>query len=169
MTTLVTGGAGFIGSSLCKRASRSGALPATAACGHASAASGLGAGAQGDGEAKKTKVTLQLLWLEYRANHAEDGYRYSRFCELYGEWLETVDVVCRQPYEAGEKGFVDYAGPTVEVIDPDTGHVSGRWYSSVSSAPRTTPTAKPADHAALRTGWLLMSACSSSGAAVLRS
>jgi transposase len=27
-------------------------------------------------------VTLQLLWEEYRERHP-DGYRYSRFCELY--------------------------------------------------------------------------------------
>ncbi len=73
---------------------------------------------------KKTKVTLQLLWLEYRASHAEGAYGYSRFCELYREWLGTIDVVCRQPYEAGEKGFVDYAGPTIEIIDPGTGEVT---------------------------------------------
>lgn len=72
---------------------------------------------------KKTKVTLQLLWLEYRAAHPEDGYGYSRFCELYREWRETVDVVCRQPYVGGEKGFVDYAGRTMPVVDPDTGEV----------------------------------------------
>ena len=46
---------------------------------------------------KKTKVTLQLLWLEYRAAHPGDGYGYSRFCELYREWRDTIDVVCRQP------------------------------------------------------------------------
>jgi transposase len=73
---------------------------------------------------KKTKVTLQLLWLEYRKNHTEGGYGYSRFCEMYRAWLETVDVVCRQSYTAGEKGFVDYAGPTIEFIDPETGEVS---------------------------------------------
>ncbi|NIR43619.1 MAG: IS21 family transposase [Gemmatimonadetes bacterium] len=72
---------------------------------------------------KKTGVTLQLLWLEYRATHPEDGYGYSRFCELYRAWRETVDVVCRQPYQAGEKAFVDYAGQTVEVTDRDTGQV----------------------------------------------
>src|ERR1022692_4055999 len=31
-------------------------------------------------------VTLQLLWEEYRENHPE-GYRYSRFCDLYKGWL----------------------------------------------------------------------------------
>lgn len=72
---------------------------------------------------KKTGVTLQLLWLEYRAAHPEDGYGYSRFCELYRDWRETVDVVCRQPYQAGEKAFVDYAGLSVGITDPDTGEV----------------------------------------------
>lgn len=72
---------------------------------------------------KKTGVTLQLLWLEYRAVHPEDGYGYSRYCELYRAWREKLDVVCRQPYAAGEKGLVDYAGQTAELIDPATGEV----------------------------------------------
>lgn len=71
---------------------------------------------------KKTGVTLQLLWLEYRAIHA-DGYGYSRFCERYRAWRETLDVACRQPYAAGEKGLVDYAGQTAELVDPDTGEI----------------------------------------------
>jgi transposase len=72
---------------------------------------------------KKTGVTLQLLWLEYRTTHPEDGYGYSRFCELYREWRDTLDVVCRQPYLAGEKAFVDYAGQTMPITDPDTGEI----------------------------------------------
>jgi len=72
---------------------------------------------------KKTGVTLQLLWLEYRAGCPQDAYGYSRFCELYREWRGTVDVVCRQPYLAGEKAFVDYAGQTVAITDPETGEI----------------------------------------------
>jgi transposase len=72
---------------------------------------------------KKTKATLQLLWLEYRADHPEDGYGYSRFCGLFREWQDTLDVACRQPYRAGEKAFVDYAGQRVEIIDRSTGEV----------------------------------------------
>lgn len=68
-------------------------------------------------------VTLQLLWIEYRAEHPEDGYSYSRYCELYRAWRETVDVVCRQVYRAGEKCFVDYAGDTLEIVDPETGEI----------------------------------------------
>lgn len=67
-------------------------------------------------------VTLQLLWLEYRASHP-DGYQYSRFCERYREWRGTLDVAMRQVYRAGEKAFVDYAGPAFEVVDRKTGEV----------------------------------------------
>jgi transposase len=67
-------------------------------------------------------VTLQLLWEEYREQHP-DGYRYSRFCELYGRWLRHQEVALRHEHKAGEKLFVDYAGPTISVHDPATGEV----------------------------------------------
>ena len=67
-------------------------------------------------------MTLQLLWFEYREAHP-DGYQYSRFCDRYREWRGRVDVVLRQVYRAGEKAFVDYAGPTVEVTDRRTGEI----------------------------------------------
>ena len=59
-------------------------------------------------------VTLQLLWAEYRERHP-DGYRYSRFCELYKTWLGRQDFVLRQEHRPGEKLFVDYAGDTVTI------------------------------------------------------
>ena len=67
-------------------------------------------------------VTLQLLWLEYRTAHP-DGYQYSWFCKRYREWRAKGDVAMRQVYRAGEKAFVDYAGPTFEVVDRKTGEV----------------------------------------------
>lgn len=65
-------------------------------------------------------LTLQLVWEEYRQQHP-DGYRYSRFCELYHRWRRKLDVVLRQVHRAGEKLFVDYAGRTIPVQDPATG------------------------------------------------
>lgn len=65
-------------------------------------------------------VTLQLLWEEYRENQP-DGYGYSRFCELYQRWSRNQDVVLRQEYRAGEKMFVDWAGPTVPIFDRYSG------------------------------------------------
>jgi transposase len=36
-------------------------------------------------ELRRARVTLALLWQDYRGQHPE-GYGYSRFCDLYGEW-----------------------------------------------------------------------------------
>jgi transposase len=71
----------------------------------------------------KKHVTLQLLWEEYRDQYP-DGYRYSRFCDLYRGWLRTQELVLRHEHRAGEKLFVDYAGDTIPVHDPATGAVA---------------------------------------------
>jgi transposase len=66
-------------------------------------------------ELKRKHVTLQILWDEYiEAN--PDGYRYSRFCELYRGWEVRLPVTMRQTHLGGDKLFVDYAGDTVPVI-----------------------------------------------------
>ena len=49
------------------------------------------------------------------ARHIPDGYRYSRFCDLYRRWLRSQEVVLRQEHRAGEKLFVDFAGDTIPV------------------------------------------------------
>ena len=67
-------------------------------------------------------LTLSLLWQEYKENHAE-GYQYSRFCELYRAWEKKLDVIMRQEHRAGDKTYVDHAGPTVAVIDPHSGEI----------------------------------------------
>ena len=73
-------------------------------------------------ELRRRGVTLALLWEEYRSLHA-DGYGYSRFCDLYGEWRRGVTATMRQTHAAGEKLFVDFAGDTVPVFDAVTGEV----------------------------------------------
>src|SRR5260370_11581384 len=65
-------------------------------------------------------VTLQLLWEEYREANPE-GYRYSRFCELYQRWRKKLDVVMRQEHKAGGKAFIDWAGSTIPIYDRVTG------------------------------------------------
>ena len=72
-------------------------------------------------------LTLQLAWEEYRQAQPE-GYGYSRFCELYGRWLRKQDVVLRQQYTPGEKGFLDWAGAQIPVHDPQTGEI---WLASL--------------------------------------
>ena len=72
-------------------------------------------------ELKRKGVTLQLLWEEYAAINPDTAYQYSWFCELYKEWRAHLRVSMRQTHRAGEKLFVDYAGQTVPIVDPQTG------------------------------------------------
>jgi transposase len=74
-------------------------------------------------ELRRDGVTLQLLWVEYREDHPGDGLQYSQFCRHYRAWEGTIDVVMRQQHRAGEKAFVDFAGPTQKVVDEKTGEV----------------------------------------------
>ena len=73
-------------------------------------------------ELRRPGVTLMLLWEEYRQREP-DGYRYSRWCELYRAWEGRLSPTMRQAHPAGERLFVDYAGQTVDVVDPGTGEV----------------------------------------------
>jgi transposase len=73
-------------------------------------------------ERAKPGVTLELLHLEYLEQHP-DGYRYTRFCDIYRRWLKQRGLSMRQVHRAGEKLFVDYAGQKPRVVDPTTGEV----------------------------------------------
>ena len=66
-------------------------------------------------ELKRKHVTLAILWDEYIERNPE-GYRYSRFCELYRNWEGKLSLTMRQTHVGGDKLFVDYAGDTVPVI-----------------------------------------------------
>jgi len=68
-------------------------------------------------------MTKLLLWQEYQEEHGPRAYSYSRFCELYAGWKGTIEPVMRFEHVVGEKCFVDYAGPTLKVVDPATGEV----------------------------------------------
>jgi len=72
-------------------------------------------------ELKKRGVSLQLLWEEYRADHPEDGYGYSAYCQRYRAWSRRLSPAMRQRHVAGEKMFVDYSGLRMAVTDPATG------------------------------------------------
>lgn len=74
-------------------------------------------------ELKRKGVTLQLLWSEYATTHGERAYRYSRYCDLYRAWAGRQKRSMRQLHQAGEKLFIDYCGPTMEVVDPTSGEI----------------------------------------------
>jgi transposase len=73
-------------------------------------------------ELRRKGVTLQLLWQEYKQSRA-DGYQYTQFCRHYHAWADQLDPVLRQQHTAGERTFVDYAGQTIDVVEPATGEV----------------------------------------------
>ena len=74
-------------------------------------------------ELKSPKMTKFLLWQEYRESHPEDGYSYAQFCHRYGAWQKVQRPSMRQQHKAGEKLFIDYCGPTMDIVNPDTGEI----------------------------------------------
>jgi transposase len=75
-------------------------------------------------ELKSKCMTLQLLWQEYAASTSGKTYRYSAFCEHYSSFTKTLKLSMKQIHKAGEKCFVDYAGPTVPIINVLTGEIT---------------------------------------------
>ncbi len=72
-------------------------------------------------ELKRKGVTKQLLWEEYKQIHGTNSYQYSQFCQRYRDWVKTLKRSMRQVHVAGEKLFIDYCGPTIPIVNPDTG------------------------------------------------
>lgn len=66
-------------------------------------------------------TTLQLMWEEYADTHPAGHYSYNHYCRMYRGWCKTRRLSMRQTHYAGEKLFVDYCGPTLPIINPDTG------------------------------------------------
>ena len=72
---------------------------------------------------KRKGVTKQLLWEEYCQTHTLNAYSYAQFCHRYQQWCGHQKRSMRQHHQAGEKLFVDYAGLTVPITNPDTGEI----------------------------------------------
>jgi transposase len=76
-------------------------------------------------ELARKGVTLMLLWEEYCAQvgdeHSVDNpikpWRYSQFCENYRQFAKRLKRSMRQVHRTDEKLFIDYAGPTIALID----------------------------------------------------
>lgn len=69
-------------------------------------------------ELDRKGMTLMLLWQEYVAAHPEGRtWRYTQFCEHYKVFANRLKRSMRQHRRAGEKLFIDFAGPTVALSD----------------------------------------------------
>ena len=74
-------------------------------------------------ELKRKGMTKMLLWQEYYEQYREQAYAYTQFCEYYNRWLKKQKRSMRQTHLAGDKLFIDYCGPTIPVVNPDTGEI----------------------------------------------
>ena len=75
-------------------------------------------------ELRRKGMTLQLLWQEYREAHAaQPAYQYTQFCQHYHDYAQSLRRSMRQLHRAGEKLFIDYAGQTVPLVNPQTGEM----------------------------------------------
>ena len=74
-------------------------------------------------ELRRKGMTRLLLWQEYARDNPERHYSYSRFTVRYKQWRRGQQLSMRQSHLAGERMFVDYCGPTLEVVNPDTGEI----------------------------------------------
>jgi len=73
-------------------------------------------------EMRKKGATIAVLFDEWsQATPPDEHVGYSQFCRLYGQFKRSLRISLRQTCVDGELAFVDYAGPTMEVHDPQTG------------------------------------------------
>lgn len=69
-------------------------------------------------------VTRELLHQEYQQNSGSTKtISYTEFCRQYRQFKKTLKPSMRQTHIAGEKIFVDYAGPIVGIYNSETGEV----------------------------------------------
>jgi len=67
-------------------------------------------------ELKRTGVTLQTLWGEYKKEDLQ-GYSYGQFCYHFAVWRNASNVTMHIEHKAGEKMFVDYTGKKIKIYD----------------------------------------------------
>jgi len=95
-------------------------------------------------ELRRKGMTLMLLWEEYRADHAHlQTYAYAQFCVNYRLFAKQLKRSMRQIHRAGEKLFIDYAGPTIALTDGSRAHIfvaalGASSYTYACATPRET-------------------------------
>ena len=73
---------------------------------------------------RRKGLTLMLLWEEYQAAYADwQTYRYSQLCDNYRRFARQLKRSMRQIHRAGEKLFIDFAGPTIGLTDGSRAHI----------------------------------------------
>ncbi|WP_408582383.1 IS21 family transposase, partial [Paraburkholderia atlantica] len=94
-------------------------------------------------ELRRKGVTLTLLWEEYQAEFADrQTYRYTQFCEHYKAFTKRLKRSMRQIHRAGEKLFVDFAGPTLPLTTGRRAHI---FVAAMGASSYTFACATPAE------------------------
>ena len=94
-------------------------------------------------ELQRKGMTLMLLWQEHSEQHTEESiHSYSQFCDNYRKFSKTLKRSMRQIHRAGEKLFIDYAGPTVALVDGSCAHI---FVSALGASSYTFANATPSE------------------------
>lgn len=95
-------------------------------------------------ELRRKGMTLLLLWEEYQLDHVgEQTYSYSQYCENYRRFARRLKRSMRQVHRAGEKLFIDFAGPTLALSGTGRAHIfvaalGASSYTFACATPRET-------------------------------
>jgi transposase len=75
-------------------------------------------------ELRRKGMTLMLLWVEYRADHADrQTYAYAQLCVNDRRFAKQLKRSMHQVHRTGEKLFIDYAGPTIGLTDGSCAYI----------------------------------------------
>lgn len=106
-------------------------------------------------ELKHRHMTKLLLWQEYCKEDSATAYGYTQFCEHYQTWIRKQKRSMRQHHIAGDKLFIDYCGPTVPIISPDTGEVRYKAQIFVATLGATNYTYVEAGRSQKQEDWIM--------------
>lgn len=72
---------------------------------------------------KQTKVTIALLYEEYKEANPNNCYGETQFRKYYSKFLNKINPSMKQVHLSGEKLFVDYSGLTMPIYNSKTGEI----------------------------------------------
>ena len=110
-------------------------------------------------ELRRKHMTLKLLWKEHRADYADRHTYVCSLCANYRIFVRQLTRSMRQIHRAGEKLFIDYAGPTTAVAPTSSWR---RW--ALPATPTPTPRRArrwPTGSNRRRARWYFKEACRS--------
>ena len=75
-------------------------------------------------ELNKPGITLKLLWKEYKVEcmcNGKNAMSYQKFCRRYSTYCSSKGFANHIEHKAGDRIEVDWSGPTMHFVCPETG------------------------------------------------